>query len=71
MVYSIKDMYSGMPASQMSTIEQTIPEGVEEEKYLDSETVVNAEGNREVMDKNTIWGAILLTIGVLVLVHFI
>ena len=71
MVYSLKDMYSGLPASQMSTIEQTIPEAIEEEKYIDTETVVNAEGQREVMDKTTIWGAILLFIGVMVLVHFI
>jgi hypothetical protein len=71
MVYSMKDMYSGLPTAQMSTIEQTIPEGVEEEKYITSETVTNAEGQLEVIDKNTIWGAILLTIGVLVLVHFI
>ena len=71
MIYSIKDMYSGLPAAQMSTMEQTIPEGIEEEKYIDSETIINVEGNREVIDKNTIWGAILLTIGVLVLVHFI
>lgn len=71
MVYSMKDLYAGLPAGQMSTIDQTIPESIEEDKYITSETAVNAEGQREVVDKNTIWGALLLTIGVLVLVHFI
>lgn len=70
LTYSLRDIYPNSATALMKTAEQTIPEPDEEEHYIDTETVTNNNGQLEVLDKSTIWGAILLLVGVLVLIHF-
>lgn len=71
MVYSLKDIYSNTGSTQLPTIEQTIPEDAEEEKYIDTETTINTEGQMEAIPKKEIWLGIAGLVGVLILINFI
>jgi hypothetical protein len=70
MVYSLKDIYGLQASSVLSTTEQTIAETEEQDSYINSDTIITEDGRKEV-GKNKIFGAILLFVGVLVLVHFL
>jgi hypothetical protein len=67
--YAFADVYPTMASSVMTTTEQTIPEGDEREHYMDTSTVVNEDGQREVLDKNNLWIALAIFVVVLFLLH--
>lgn len=69
LAYSLSDIYP-RTSSVLTTTEQTIPESDEEKQYFDSDTITNDNGKKEILNKTTVWGAILLFIGLLILLHF-
>jgi hypothetical protein len=69
--YSFKDIYGEpLPGGMLSTTEQTIPEEEEREEY-NEQISENGAGQKTVVDKNVIFGAVALFVTLLVLLNFI
>lgn len=64
----MRDVYG--VGTVLSTNEQTLPEGEESSLYAENTTDTPDTG-KVFVNKNMIWGAVLLLVAVMVAVHFI
>jgi len=71
-IFSMNDAYPNGSDSNVQTVsEQTIPTHDEANYNIDNQTAVNGNGATKTTDGNMIWGALLLLLGLLVVLHFL
>lgn len=71
-IYSMRDVYpNGTDSNILTVSEQTIPDHDEANYAIDNETTTDLNGTTKTTNSTMVFGAILLLVGILVVLHFI